>query len=257
MSGLSSLLENLQHAYARIAEVESIARSHPGDIYVLGNLSSLKRAAQSLEKAWEEEARFAQKEICRYRILPSMVEQYHVRQVAKSLEAFQDLFSQVYDATINKIRSRAQFSADVAETTALNVGFMYPGSLGVALTVDGKSELFSGKYDDVVRSFLDMMKLRQESDVRKLAEEYGLGVVKRAYDWSKINASAQYGIDVGWTTSLGHKMGTIADVDDFRRNVDLIGAISDSVRNVVRVSGLLVGIDSKTKRFRFVQLAGC
>lgn len=68
MSALDSLLERLQRAYAKIAEIESVAIKTPGDRYVLANLDSLKRDAANLERAWEEECRHAQKEVCRYRL---------------------------------------------------------------------------------------------------------------------------------------------------------------------------------------------
>jgi hypothetical protein len=254
MSAFDSLLDRLQRAYSKISEIEAVASAHPSDLFVLSNLSEMKRHASDLEREWEDESRYAQKEVCRYRILPSQPAAYHIRQVAQSLETFQDLFSQIYDATVNKIRSRARFSDEIAQKTAFNLGFTYPGSLGVAMTIDGTSDLFEGEYDAVVKSFLKVMKLENEGDVRSIAEQFGLAVVRRTYEWSKVNANSAYGIDVGWLTSMGHRLGTIAGPDDFRRNVNLISMISDVERLQKEVYGTLVGIDTKAGRFRFVQI---
>lgn len=256
MSGFDSLLEDIRAAYAEISEIEEVARAVPGDRLVALNLSSLKRHVQALERSWEDEARYAQKEICRYRILPHEEPSYRVRSVTQSLEAFQDLFSQIFDAVTNKTKQVARIPADIARQTAFNVGFTYPGSLGFALTIDGESQLFSAKYDDVLRAFVAAMKLESEQDVRGLATEFGLAVVKRTYDWSKANALASYSVDVNWLTSVGHRFGSIADPADFQRNVDLIGAVSDVERESISIFGTLVGIDTKQKRFRFVQLDG-
>lgn len=130
MSDFGSLLEDIQRTYAEIAEVEATAREFPKDRFVLANLSSLKRQADQLEELWELEALSLEKEVCRYRIIPEMRSSYHLREVTQSLASFQDLFSQIYDAIENKIKSRARISADVAENTAFNIGFTYPGSLG-------------------------------------------------------------------------------------------------------------------------------
>lgn len=252
MSDFGSLLDRLHRAYSEIAEIEAVASGNPGDRFVLSNLSEMKRHAEELERDWEEQARLQKKEICRYRILPKEKTEYHVRHVSKSLETFQDLFSQIYDASVNKIRNRARVSEEVARNTAFNIGFTYPGSLGVALTIDSRADLFSADYDEIISSLLELIKLRDEGQVRQVAEQYGVAVVRRTYDWSKANAASDYSIDIGWITSSGGRRGMIAVPNDFRRNVDLISGVSDTETSNLKAYGVLVGIDTQTRRFRFV-----
>jgi hypothetical protein len=124
MSGLDSLLEQLQRSYAKIAEVESVAARFPGDRSILANLKALKRHAASLEAAWQQEALYAQKEVCRYRIIPQDRSNYPIRDVSLSLANFQDLFSQLFDSLTGIPNSRAQASPAIA-SLALQLHFPY------------------------------------------------------------------------------------------------------------------------------------
>jgi len=253
MSGFDSLLESIQRTYAEIAQVESVAKANPGDIYLLANLNSLQRRARSLEVLWEEAALKLENEVCRYRILPVGEERYPIRQVTLSLFQFQEMFSQIYDAAKNKIKSRKQITADVAEETALNFGYAYPGSLGIAMTVPSGSNLFAeGKFDEAVSTVVRIMRLHEEGEVRQVAEKYGIAVLRRAYDWSKTNAASGYGVDLSWLQLSGGHAGGTAEVNDFQRIVELIERTLDEEKRTRELFGTLVGIDTQTMRFRFV-----
>jgi hypothetical protein len=120
---------------------------------------------------------------------------------------------------------------DVAQETALNFGYSYPGSLGVAMTVPSGSNLFAeGKFDEVVSTVVEVMRLHDEREVRGVAEKYGIAVVRRAYDWSKTNAASGFGVDLTWLQLGGRQAGSVAEVRDFQRIVDLIGRTSDEER---------------------------
>lgn len=252
MSALASLLDKVQRAYARIAEVEATAAQFPGDIYILGNLSSLKRDAKKLEELWEEEARRAQLEVCRYRIVPQLEKEYGVRNVGTSLIGFQDLFSQVYDAIIHGKKARKRLSEEILLATTLNFGFAYPGSLGVAMTVPADRDLFDDRYEEVVHEILQVMKLHSENEVREIAGKYGVAVVKRLYDWSKVNSASGYSVGLSWSRVAGNTRARIVDAADFSRNVDLISRVSEGVTSRIYSFGTLLGIDGTMKSFRFV-----
>lgn len=243
MSGFASLLDRVQRAYARISEMQALAANFPGDKYVLANLSSLKREAEELEQLWQEEAKLEEKEVCRYRIIADAGE-YAVRGIAQSLLTFQDLFSQIYDAIENGVKERAIINPQIAVQTALNLAYTFPGSLGVVLTVQGESDLFSSKYEDAVRSFSSIIGIREEEQVRALAGNLGLAVVRRTYNWSKINANASYGIDYHWFSTIGTRIGGIAEVSDFARIVNIIDRVSDIDLVPFRTVGVLAAIDT-------------
>lgn len=250
------LTDRVQRAYEAIAKVERVAAQFPGDKYVLANLASLKRDAEELERQWSEVARLEQKEVLRYRLVPSLDGAYAIRAVTKSLLDFQELFSQVYDALKNGARKQARVAADLVEQTTFNFAFSYPGSLGIAMSVDTRPNLFGGQFDTAVDAFMQIVEVESEDDIRELAKTLGDAVVKRTFDWAKVNLEANYAVDLDWTTIKGLHKGGMIDVDAFGRLVSVIGRTSDVKRDSVKVVGILVGLDSKTRRFRFVDPDG-
>ncbi|MBW5437445.1 hypothetical protein FXB41_22615 [Bradyrhizobium canariense] len=256
MSGLNSLLDNLRRTYAAIGEVQEVAARMPGDIMVLANLGSLKREATDLEALWEEECRQARVEVCRYRLMPENDERYTVAAVTKSLLDFQELFSQIYDALKNGVKKSRQLSSWMLNETAFDFGFSYPGSLGVALMVPSHADLLGGKFDDTVDAFLQVMHVSNEDEVKDLAKSLGPAVVKKAYDWSRVNHSSGYAVDVTWNTVQGTKKGAVVDVAALGKIVEIIGRTSDVERQNIRGPGILVGLDTLKKRFRFVEPDG-
>jgi hypothetical protein len=252
MSDINSVLERLRRAYGAIAEVEMVAARSPGDQYVLANLHALKRDAEDLEQQWEDECAFAQKEICRYRIVPDYARSYSLATVSKSLLDFQELFSQIYGALKIGARKRARITTDVAQETKFNFAFTYPGSLGVALTVDSEADFFRNKFDEAAQALSDIVSIDNQDAVRDLAKNLGGAVVTKIYDWSRVNFGAGYGIDITWKRTDGTIRGGVIDVPALGKVVDLIARTSDRKIRKITVKGVLVGINSKTKRFRLV-----
>jgi hypothetical protein len=257
MSAIDSLLERIRAAHAAIAEVENVAARHPGDVAVLANLGALKRSAAQLEESWEHECRTTQVEICRYRLFSGTDKvRYDLKDVASSLLIFQELFSSIYDALKNGPKKRARHSGDLVSETAFEFGFSYAGSLGVALMVDSESMLFGSRYDDTIETFLQATGIENEYDVRDMAKTLGDVVVKKVYDWSRVNFNAGYGVDVGWINSKGLRRGALTDRQRLAKIVSLIGRTSDVELRKFRIRGVLVGFDSKSGRFRFVEHDG-
>lgn len=256
MSGLDSLLDRLRQAYASIAEIEQAALRAPGDQYVLANLASLKADVGDLEDQWRTLAALQQTEVCRYRLVPSGNVGYILSDVTRSLLDFQGLFSQIYDAFVRGPKRRARLTDDLLGETRFNFGFSYPGSLGVVLTVQGEPGIFEDKYDRSIDALMQIAHVSDEDAVRDMSRTLGGAVVKRAFDWSRVNLSAGYTVDIGWTTAKGYSKGGVIDVSTFGRIVEIIGRTSDIERETIRIPGVLIGIDAKAKRFRFVSYEG-
>jgi hypothetical protein len=258
MSDIDSVLNRLRRAYAAIDDVERAAKGHPGDRFVIANLQSLQSHASLLEQQWEDECRFTQREICRYRIIPQSLDRYSIAHVSKSLLDFQELFSQIYDVIKTGVRKqRARVGPDIAAETQFDFGFTYPGSLGVALMVDSESQLFGeNKFDQTVAAISDIIGIDDDDDVRDLARNLGGAVVTKVFDWSKVNFVAGYGLDITWQRTNGTMRGGVIDAQALGKVVEIIQRTSDRSTREIEIRGVLIGIDKKTKRFRFVEHDG-
>jgi len=250
------LTDRVQRVYEEIAKVERAAAQFPGDAYILANLAALKRDAADLEGQWAEAVQREQKEVCRYRMVPLRAVELSIRAITTSLLDFQELFSQVYDALKNGAKRRASLGADTVAHTTFNFAFSYPGSLGVAMSVDTTPDLFDGQFDTAIERFMQIADAKTEDDVRDLAKSLGDAVVRKTFDWAKANVEAQYAVDLDWTTIKGTHKGGMIDLKDFGRLVSVIGRTSNVERSSIKTPGILVGLDSKTKRFHLVVPGG-
>jgi len=251
MSGFDSLLSRLREVYASVAEIETAARAAPSDPYVMANLDSVKHFASQLEAQWEEACRDKQLEVCRYRLVAENTDRYTIQSFTKSLLDFQELFTQVYDALTNGPKKCARISSEIAQKTAFEFGFSYPGSLGVAIFTHGERNLFGSDYDSTVDALFQLTSVKDEFEVRDLAKTLGEAVVKKVYDWSLVNVDAGYGVDINWTTS-GGKRGEMIGQEKLGKLVGIISSTSDVERETFKAYGSLVGMDVSSERFRFV-----
>lgn len=252
MSNLNVLLDQLRRAHAAVGEMQEAIAKFPSDRYAQSNLDVMRKEAQALEAEWEEECRSQDVEVCRYRIIPESGTRYAIRYVTKSLLDFQELISQIFDALKGGAKQRAKISGETEAETAFDFGFSYAGSLGVALMVPSGSDLFAGKFDSTVDQFLDIFNISQEDEIRAVAADLGSAVVRKVYDWSKVNVQAGYGIDVTWNTSAGHKKGALIDVESMERIVEVISRTTDEETRQFSTPGTLMGIDGVRRTFRFI-----
>ena len=253
MPSADSLLDAVRSAYARIGDVEAVARNHPDDRMVMASLQSLQAHAEQLEEQWIEECRIKHVEVCRYKLIARLTEAYSATSFAKSLLEFQELFAQIFDAKAQGVpRRRAIVSGEVISETTFDFAYSYPGSLGVVLTLQDRPTLFGGKFEEAISAFQQVMAIDDQDDVRDVAQTLGDAVVKRVYDWSTVNYLAGYNVDVTWTGFGDAYQGQVVDREALGRIIEMIGRTSDTERQTVRVIGILVAIDVLGKRFRLV-----
>jgi hypothetical protein len=247
------MLERLRRAQEVLSEAERAAADFLNDRYVQANLLSLRTDVADLMDQWEAEARVKQRDVVRYRLIPSEATEYAIRSVTSSLHGFQEMFSQVFDALKNGAKRRARLTADVLEQTCFNFAFSYPGSLGVAMSIDASNPgLFEGKFDAAVEAFMQIVAVQSEDELRNLAKKLGNAVVKRTFEWSRANLAAEYSVDLRWVTATGQQHGGVIDVAAFRRIVTVIERTSETETSSLDVAGLLTGFDGQVRRFRFV-----
>ena len=253
MSGFDSLVSRLSDVNTEIARLELAAFEHGPNPLKLAQISSLKNFAKKLENEWEEYVRFRQTETCRYKLNASDAFAYPARGVSRSVLDFQELFSQILDAKSNGPKQRAVIGGEIVSDSSLNLAYTFAGSLGFVFTVDSQANLFGSKYDDSIDAFFDIFSIENSDDVREMSRYLGDAVVKRTFDWSKVNYDFDFGIDVTWTNSLGEKKGNNIPKPRLGNIVEIIGRTSDVEKRTFRAKGTLLGIDVTTGRFRFAE----
>jgi hypothetical protein len=229
-----------------------LARS-PQDKGLRLTLLSAKRRAERAEELMLEMAESAQVDLCRYRMIRPNDNQFPALHIAQSILNYQHLFTAVYDfAKSQTARASATYAKGLRERTLLNLAYTYPGSMGVLLSIPADRNLFGeGDLDNVVRALQRITEVNSEQDVKEIAREMGLNVVRKASDWAKHNWDAEYSSDVQWRDSQDVRVGSFIARERFLRISSLINQTSDEEISDVTALGTLVGYHDLSERFSF------
>lgn len=245
MSDFASVLEKNRELSSRVALIESELARNPGDYALEKDLRSITRLAQRYDEEFRELAKLSQIDVCKYRIDPKD-DKYSVKNVAESLLRFQDVITSIYDSKVSGPKTRARYGRDIREISALQFGYTFAGSLGVVLTLPSERDMFSGRFDDVVDTFQQILDVGDEHDVRDISKRLGMAVIGQVYQWAANNSASAYSLDIRWTRSDGAERGEYVGSNKLQTITDIIGVTKDLEDTQIEISGILVGINVKT-----------
>jgi hypothetical protein len=252
MSEIASVVERTRKAFASVSRLEEAISRAPTDRSLQLNLSAMRKVAMQSQDQLFEYSRRSHVEVCNYRLVPEESDSYALPYVSASMLEYQNLFSQIYDAKRNGAKSRAVIGKDAWQESILEFGYSYAGSLGVVLLRPGERDMISGTFDDSIDALYQVVDIKDQHDVRDVAQNLGNAVVKRLHDWSAANIEGGFAADVRWTRSDGRQLGEIIERKRMEKIVDIIGATSDEKVEEVNVTGVLIGGDLGSGSFHFV-----
>ncbi len=252
MSDYAFVADRAKKVFASVSRLESRLAERPSDRAVQINLSAMRKLAIQVREEMERLAALNQMEICQYRIIPISENGYGLGRVSKSLLEYQNLFSQIYDAFKNGIKSKATFGADVIEESSLNFAYSYSGSLGVALLARSNRDFFGGALDKSIDALYQILDIDDSFAVRDAAKTLGTSVIKRVHDWSLANVEGGFSTDIRWKKSDGKLFGQVIDRSRMERIVGFIDEASDKVTKREVFEGILVAVSLPGKTFQIV-----
>ena len=257
MSHYAFSLNRAREAAGLVSRLEERLAHNPRDISLRMTLSSAVRMAERMERELYEIAATEQVDLCRYRLVRHAGgDNFALQSVSRSLEAFQDTVSYVYEAITGKPRKRAGLTRDARRETAMQFGYSYAGSLGVVLLAPSQKGLFSTKFDDVVKTINQVFEIQNNDELRDAAKVMGPAAINKIYEWAAVNEEAGYDLDLRWTNSNSIEAGRYVDARQFGKLASLISLTSESEKKPIRTNGVLVGFDSVFKTFHLVEPDG-
>lgn len=250
MWDVASAVERTRRAFATVSQLEEAVLREPDSRALQINLAAARKSANQYQEQVLEMAQVGHVEICNYRLIPEVIASYALSWVAKSMLDYQHLFSQIHDAIRNGAKKRAVIGPDAMAESMLEFGYSYSGSLGVVLFVPSEKTLFDGSLDATIDALFQAIEISDKYDVIDIANTLGMPVLKRLYDWSDSNVKGGFSADLRWNRSDGRLVGEVISRDRMAAIVDIIGRTSDVEVIHHRVTGVLVGMDVKSGRFR-------
>ena len=252
MSAYASAAERARKALASLHRAELLAREHPESSALKIKLMARKRLAERMQESLLSVAKDQHVDVCDYRIVPEGDERFKLSDVSQSLNAFQKVFTQVYDALARGPKKKAVTSREIQEETVLEFGYSYAGSLGLVLLAPSTRDFFSGKYDASVAAMFQVLEISDSDDVKDMSVNLGPAVINRIYEWVSVNAEAGYALDVSWLRSDGVRVGGYMPSSHLGMVAKIIEKTSDEEVSEVDESGTLVGIDYQNRTFHFI-----
>ena len=90
------------------------------------------------------------------------------------------------------------------------------------------------------------------SIVTSVARQVGRAPIAAIYDWAKANAQNQVGAQIEWLREGSVRDDVIVQAPEFRALSDAMERMSEKITTKETVRGILVGADTKSRRFHFI-----
>jgi hypothetical protein len=207
MSRLARLQSDLQDVSAAVARAERTVAQFPNIPSVAATLRTIQKRQEMLEIQFAQAADELGLDTCSYRIEFDDARLATIASVTGVLNAFQKVFTGVYDAVVNGPKKNAKASADVIEASAFGFAYTFPGSIGVMMTLANERLLVDKtQLDDAMAKTFELIRARTPAAIESMTETIGLPAVRLAYKWAFENSKAGFGADIAWQRSLERKI---------------------------------------------------
>ncbi len=250
MSTLRSILDRINDVEATIASVLRDGGTHPSVALRL-SLESLENRRDMLKSEFIEVSQREFIDVCDYKLIPDDTNAYALSAVTTAWHDFQDILSLVFSSIRSgEPKASAKISQDVAETTRLNFGYAYAGSLGIVLTIPNDRFLLSqSQLDSAVQEVFKILESRSNADLVEVKSRFGTPVVRKLHSLSKAHSSYGLGADVKWLRDGLTVDEVTTQAPEFAEICRLIEDESDVTFDPQVIYGTLVAWNTKTKTF--------
>jgi hypothetical protein len=250
VTDLSGLQEQLQDTAAAIARTQRAILEHPDYAELRLSLKSLEKRHRRLQFEFNELVASLGQDVCAYR-LTSEVGKYALESIAKSWLHFQDIVSVVYSAIAGEgPKQRGRVSADAKRATAFDVGYVFAGSIGVALTLPNEALMLGlSKIDVAMETAFELARAKTPEEFARFANRLGPAPLRALYKWAKDQTEDQLGVDVEWRRAQATRGKLYLQPQEFKRIRDILespGTTKVVVRDVI---GKVIGADHGKQTF--------
>jgi hypothetical protein len=248
MNRLLDIQGKLQETTAAISRTERSLVQFPDRPSLLASLSSFEKRYAALEKDFLAIAHEQELDICSYKIETDF-DRPVLLGVASVLADFQRLFTSVYDALTRGPKQTSKAGVEIIEATSFGVAYMFPGSIGMMLTIRNDRLLaVSSNLDDAMHKTLELIQANNQAKVQALTDALGVPTVRLAHRWASENIKAGFGADIAWRRNEIVKDALRIQPQEIERLASTIKATI--AKEDVTVVGQLLYVDTEQKTFR-------
>jgi hypothetical protein len=248
VSDLLDLQEKLQDTLSVLQSARNHLAADPADMEFSLVVLSLEQRQESLEHTFAAIAAASGIDVCKYRLMRSE-ESYPASAFADSIKTFQTVLTVFFDALRNGPKHRASSGAEIVRQTTLDVGYVYPGSLGIAFTIKNEQQLFSTELDNSMKEILSLVHVSTPDELVAYSRKLGPAPIRKVHEWAGANARFGMTIDIEWKHEDSSIVSTRIQPEEATRLTRLIEETKPDEVTPMEFVGTLVGGDTKKKNF--------
>jgi hypothetical protein len=253
MDRLLHLQDKILRTGAAIGKLEAEIAARPDSRTLQSNILSLRKLHHNLQHDFGDTANDLGLDVCHYRMLE---DRPPAKALSGAIGAFQDALSLAYEGLRSGPKTRRRLSATAIQDTELRVAYSYPGSFGVVFTVSNERLLLpemQSYLDRAAESVLSVGKAADNAEiVSKTVREIGRAPIVAIHDWAKTSAHYQAGAAIEWRRSDAIRNEVFIQPQEFSALQSSLERMSEKTESELAVTGILVGADTKSRRFHFV-----
>jgi hypothetical protein len=253
MSQILHLQEKLQDVSATMGRLEMELARHPESAGLAANMRSLRKLHANLSDDFAYAANQIGLDVLHYRVLE---ERPTARALSGSVGTFQEAISVAYDAFQHGPKMRRVLTPLIAQETALQVAYSYPGSFGVVFTIPNQRlllENMSSQLDMAVQTVLDLGKsYNNTSAISEVERRLGKATISAVYSWAQTNSENRIGAAIEWRRNELVRAEVLIQELEFRALSETLESIARKTDKELNVVGVLVGANTSSHRFDFI-----
>ncbi len=251
MNYLQTISEQLQDTTAAIVKFSGALATEPQSYSLLTQLKSLEKHKHELEAEFMAATNKAGIDVCAYRIFTNIA-QPTISAISNVLSNFQSLITVVYDSIKTGPKERARITADVVQKTAFGLGYFYPGSVGVVLTIPNERLLsIESDLDETINVVFKMAKTAEPENIKLYSRQYGLASIRALYKWANDHVKSELGADIEWRRNRDIRSSLLVQSPEMKVLQETIDRTGDEFTEEVVIRGELIGFDMQPIKFHF------
>lgn len=249
MSALLEIRDKLRDAHVAVARLETALAADRDDAGLGLMLESLLQRQKSLESAFLDAAYRDQIEVCSYRLINER-DNLSVAALGDTLKGFQSWLTTIFDAIRTGPKEKARPSVEIVQQTTLDFGYAFAGSLGLVFTVPNERLLVGETdLDLAIDAMFRMLHSQKQEELAQFAHAYGVGAIRRMYDWAYTHARYAISADIKWMRKEQIRKEILLQVPEAENLCKLIDSTNEIEGDKITVIGQLVGGDTATGTF--------
>ena len=256
---IAELTKRIQDTLVQLEKVDlEIGKNPDNDDFML-SYESLKQRLSKLKKEFAELTVHESVDVLEYRLFPEDSDHYPVSAIGGSITCFQDMITVVHDAFKYGPKQRKNVSKESEEASRFNFAYVYPGSLGIVMTIANEQSLLNGgesELDFTVGKILEILTEATSEKVKYTSERIGLAGIRSIYSWSDLHIRYRLSTDIKWKHGHSVRSSSYIGVHQLQVLSDIVRRTKDDDIVKLPVTGTLVGIDHELRKFHIISPDG-